>query len=204
MKKEKSTEGILAKITLTIRAGTIAFLLAVMFVLLFICLPGHRDILKFAAGVIAAAGAVTSAFYIGQNLRQATASEKMSRTITYTARWNDPQFFYAKKDFRGIMEDLLQRKEQDPQKDRLVLINELISEEPDREQNLISVLNFLEELAILINRDVVDEEILDEFYHTVVVKCYSNLEPWIRELRSKRGERIFGDLIKLYERWASS
>ncbi len=204
MKNKKKSNGYVARFTITITVGAIAFSLAALFIALSLCFPNEKEFLRLVAGAVAAAAAVTSAFYIGQNLRQGTVSEKLNRTILYTSHWNDPNFFHARKSYREIMAQMLQKMEQEPKGDRLKLINELIDEEPDREQNLTNVLNFFEEMALLINKGVIDEGVIEEIYHTVIVRCYSQLEPWIRELRSKRGERVYGDLKKLYERWSVS
>lgn len=204
MKNKKKSNGYVARFTITIRVGAVAFLLAALFIVLFLCLPSEKEFLKFVAGTIAAAAAVTSAFYIGQNLKQSNASEKLNRTTLYTNQWNNPNFFNARKAYREIMAQLLQKMEQKQEGGRLKVINELIDEVPDREQNLTNVLNFFEEMAVLTNKGIIDEEVIEEIYHTEIIRCYSQLEPWIKELRSKRGERIFGDLKKLYERWSIS
>ena len=193
-----------ARFTVAVSVGGIALVVAIILSLLFYFIPAQRDLLKFVAALAAAVAAVTSTFYIGQNLKSAVASEKIDRTISYIRRWNEPSFYETRMKFREIMEELIQASEQPHGRDRLALINDVIENGGNSKYDVISVLNFWEEMAIMVNRGIIDEEILKEAYKTLIIKSYSNLEPWIRELRTKRGERLLRDLSKLYDRWSNS
>lgn len=180
-----------------VRVGGATFLLASILIGLFAYLPDQREILGFTTIVLTAAAAITSAFYVGQGLRQGVESAKVDRTITYGARWNDPQFFYAKRAAREIIMPVVLS----PTTNTLQAIQAEINKEPNREMNLVDALNFLEEMAVFINMGVLDEKILRDFYQTIVLRYFSTLQPWIEDQRNHRGQRLYQGLESLYNKW---
>lgn len=189
----------MAKITIPVPAGIggLALVVSVVFIIVYAEYDQTRQVLRFATLALAAAGGVISAIYIGRGLRQTAESQKIDRTLIFALRWSDPQFFNARRAARDVIQPIMNKSPED----LLAALRKSVAEDPEREHNLTDVLNFLEQLAVAINKEIVDEETLRELYHTVIVRYYSTLEPWINEMRRLRSPRLYQDLEALYDRW---
>ena len=93
--------------------------------------------------------------------------------LIFALRWSDPQFFNARRAARDVIQPIMNKSPED----LLAALRKSVAEDPEREHNLTDVLNFLEQLAVAINKEIVDEETLRELYDTVIVRYYSTLEP---------------------------
>ncbi len=184
-------------ISVTLGVGIIAYFFAAVLIFLSYWQPQYQDTWRFVALAVTAAAAVTSAAYVGKALRENVESAKLGRTMDLAARWNVPAFFHTRK---AILEVAATIKDV-PLDRRAAAIQQEFAKVPDRENNVRDALNFLEELARFIQRDAVEEEVLRDFYQTLVLRYYTIYEPWIQAQRDQRGPRVYKSLLWLYTRW---
>ena len=117
--------------------------------------------------------------------------------MSLVSEWNAASFFNAKQAVIRLMKPIADR----PREERLTAIQERVGEDDALELNLTSVLNYLEHLAVLVDRGFVDEALVRELFQTNVLRYYEVLEPWIADMRNRRGKRLYKDLANLYEKW---
>lgn len=68
----------------------------------------------------------------------------------------------------------------------------------------VEILNFFEEMAANIVTDAVDEELLKNFFRTLVIRYYEDYEYWIiQHRRSRRAPDFCSELEKLARSWKS-
>ena len=175
-------------------------LIAMVLIVLFWRFPGERELLTFAATVLSSTATVISAVYIAQGLNQNVEFSKLARAIELTERWNSPDFAEAKVATVKIAKMLSNI----PVEDRLKALNDSIDSGDSKEEVLINIFNFFEEIGILVNNKLLDEEVLREFYQGIVVSYYSLFEFWINERRSKPQmvSIVYSNLEILYHRWS--
>ena len=172
-------------------------LLGILFLVLFLILPNQRDILTFMGLVVGATGAILSAIYLAQSVRFGIKSESVTRTIPLISRWNDPMLLDAKRKVGAIAKIAREKTGSDV----LQIIEDEKEDQPDVEECLIQLLNILEELGIFISFNVVNEDILMNFYRTIVKRNYEVFRPWILHRQKVVGSRVYIALDDLYDRW---
>lgn len=158
--------------------------------------PGNRDVIRFATTSLSVAAAITSASYIGRGLRLNAQSEKETRTLAFPARWNHSSNSNTKSSVRGFLKEL----ENIPEKERREYIETKFDADGDLKTRITDALNFLEEMAVCVEMEIVDETLLRDFFLSIVIKYYDIMRPWID---SRRGinSRIYKSLTNLYNRW---
>jgi hypothetical protein len=167
----------------------------------------EREALVFFAAVAAAAGAVLTAVYAArainlQTSQQITASAALAdarlhsrrlEAMRYAARWNEPRMEQARKACREILQ-MDGRGVHD--------ITEALTVE-DRELRVVHMLNFLEEVAVAIERDVADPEVLRDVYRDAVVLVWRCMDQWAIKYRVGRGQpSAWVHLEALYKAWS--
>ena len=181
--------------TLTITVGFATGVCAIASIAVHVVSKQYRDNLVFAATAIAAAGGITSAFYIAQNLELDAESKIIDRTLSYIARWNSPDFTK-----RGVTQLLKEARNENDSK-RLIFINEKLDSDENLRQEFIFVLNFFEEMASSIHQKIVDREMLQEFFRGIVRTYVETFSCWIQYRRSTKGDRAFINIERLAEEW---
>lgn len=170
--------------------------------------PTLRPTLTFGLAAVASEAGIVAAYYVGQGLREsaresskvaeATArAENFNRTMVYTQRWGDPNLREARTAWRKIVNE----HHGSPEDERRRAIRDQIASEPDVETSLIACMNLLEDLALAVHEEMVDEEVVFRFYATTVEWCWEALKPWVDDVRAKRGAKIYVELEKLYNSW---
>ncbi len=91
-------------------------------------------------------------------------------TMQYVNRWNSPDILESRKLLSHITKE------------------KLISDKESRSA-VISILNFLEELSIAINRSIADEELAKEFFQSIFVKMNAMFQSFIYERRNRSNSR---------------
>ncbi|MGK7949681.1 MAG: DUF4760 domain-containing protein [Xenococcaceae cyanobacterium] len=186
------------KITITLTIGFISFILSSILIGIYIAKPKHRDILEFIVTTFASSAGVTGAFYVGQTIKLNAESNKIDRTIECINRWNDPNFFDAKKNTDKIY-DLVKGKSDS---EYAKIVRQELDENLDLRRDIIEILNFLEQLSIYIDEQLVEENLLHEFFVDIVVKYGKTFKLWIVERRNEAGtDRIYEHFTAIYDKW---
>ena len=160
-------------------------------------LPAHKDLATFIAIAVGAAAAIVSAFYIAQSVYANVQSEEMTRTMSLTSEWNTTSLFDSKKAVIGLIKPIADK----PREERLRIIQERIKDDDMLELNITNVLNYLEDLSVLVDKGFVNEDVIRELYQTNVLRYYDVFEPWIADLRNRRGSRLYIGLESLCRKW---
>jgi hypothetical protein len=150
----------------------------------------------FITAAAAAAGAILSAFYSARTLALSTtaleadeARKKKRLALEYAARWNDPSMFHV----RDTVRELFGADHRSP---------EFVRSIEQRQTNVIHFLNFLEELALVLEKGDTDHDILKGVYVGVVCVAWTKLQHWITEFRRVRGRpRMWIGFEELARKW---
>ncbi|KYC38798.1 hypothetical protein WA1_34925 [Scytonema hofmannii PCC 7110] len=191
-------------ISIPIRVGFLSAILAGLLTFLFyfakqIDKNGHyKETLNFFVTALTASAGVTSAFYAFKSIEQSKESQKIESTSVYISRWNDVQYLPVRKTTTDIIN--LIKEQPDNQREKLLL--EYLETHPDKRQDITNVLNFLEEMALCIEKGIIKEEILYDFYRFIVIEYCEIFGVHIAQRRRERkNERIFRALTDLCDRW---
>jgi Domain of unknown function (DUF4760) len=196
------------------RIGLSGVVATAVLIIGYIAFPDARAILTFTLAALASLAALISAYYVGQGLRESAAEarraaenakkaaadaergERFNRAMFYTGRWGDPQLATARTAFREILDGL------HGDEDAGEKIREKVEQSRAVEASLIACMNLLEDLALAVHEDMVDEEIVYRYYNTTVRWCWETLGPWVKQVRQRRGPRIYTELEDLYNSWS--
>jgi hypothetical protein len=187
------------RISFSVSWGLIGLVIAAsLLVFLFAVLPTRRDLLRFVLAVLATGGGVVGAYYVGRGLRLNAESQKTTRTFEFPTRWGDPTWVQT----RASVIDLLKELQNKAEDERLALTEKAIAEKPGLEADIRAILNFLEQVALSVNLGLVDVDIIDRLYRTMVVRTYGALAPWVNKERDERdARRIWVEIERLYGEW---
>jgi hypothetical protein len=150
----------------------------------------------FIAAASAGAGAILGAFYTARGL-ELTASAlardeiryKTALAFQFTSKWNDPAMFHVRDAVRGLLTG----------DHNSVEFSALLT---TQETNVIHFLNFLEEVAIAMERAGADPDILREAFRGIVLTAWSRLQAWAVEQRRKRNTpRLWTNVEALARKW---
>lgn len=181
----------------TVRIGVVAIIFVGVIVGVYFFLPAHKELATFIAIAVGAASAIVSAFYIAQSVYANVESEEMTRTMSLTSEWNTTSFFDSKKAVIGLIKPIADKSREE----RLRIIQERIKDDDMLELNITNVLNYLEDLAVLVEKGFVNEDIIRELFQTNVIRYHDVFEPWIADLRNRRGSRLYKGLESLCRKW---
>jgi hypothetical protein len=169
----------------------------------------NKNLLTFAVATLSASATITGTFYVGQSIKQsaesqeidrklAIESQKIDRTLLYIQRWNDSHYSSFKKLAYQI--HLLIDNKPDNQKEKIV--REEIEKDADLRMEVTEFLNFLEEMALCVNRELIIEEVSRDFYRSIVIQYYNIFGVWIAQLRThKKEDKLYKELTALFEKW---
>lgn len=148
------------------------------------------DWLTFVAAVIATVAAALAAFFTGRMLRRMRLEARDSTSLGLIARWNGDLLQDVKR-----VDDWLRKHGDDAG-----------ARPSDSDQSsLLAVSSFLTELAIAVDRSMVNEDILWHFFGPVIVDedYYPTLrDRWIQPFQARPGAKsLFTAIEKLHERW---
>lgn len=161
-----------------------------------------RKTLNFLTACLGTSVGVTSAFYVGQNIKLNAHERKTDRTLVYMARWSDPALDSTRKAVYLINEAIKQAKIETPNARESDVINQKLETDLSLRISIHDALNFLEDLATCIEQGIVDEKLLHRFYRSIVTTYCRTFEVWIQQLRSeKRNPQLFRALTDLCARW---
>ncbi len=174
----------------------VVLIVVLLSVLYWAATKSFAQTILFFTGAAAAAGAILTAFYsarsLGVNaayLDREEARRKKDLALERAARWNDPALYHV----RDVVRELFDADHTSPQ---------FSSSIEAKKTNVVHFLNFLEEIAIVIEKGDADEAILKDAFVGVVTTACSKLDHWIVQYRIKRGRpNLWIKLEKLGEKW---
>jgi hypothetical protein len=156
-------------------------------------LPTYRESIVFFSLAVTAAGTIGGTFYLGASLRMAAVQQRQAASFSVMARWNSPELFHSRAVCYKILEAF-----------RLHGANG-VSQELSEEKtalNVRHVLNFFEEMAIVVKAQHVDEDLLGDAFAGLVIRAYNALSAWIANHRNETGRpKIWAEFQWLFQRW---
>lgn len=208
--------------SIPITAWGVAVVLAVIAIGCYITLPQRRGLTKFSVSVLAATGAIVSAFYIGRSIEIDTAYRKKQmeveaahrkkefeeildfrkkeRAHSYILQWASPSFAIHRKSLRSVAKVISEAENSD----RPNVIRQFLKENPPLEERVITIMNFLESLAVAVKEKWVDEEVIKDYYLLIFTRIYESLDPWIEDMRRRRDDKdkvLFEAFESVSRRW---
>lgn len=192
------------KIVIPLTVGFISLLISIILIASYVVNmdketdKNSRNILNFIVATLSASATITGTFYVGHSIRQSVESEELDRTLSYMERWNNSHYSSFKKVAYQI--HLLVRNQPDNQKGKIV--REQIEKDDDLKMEVTEVLNFLEELALCINKGLIKEDLALGFYRYIVIRYYEIFFVWIAQLRDEtKNDNQYKELTTLYDKW---
>lgn len=189
------------KFTLTVGAVTVSLLLASAAILVYVFLGDRyenlRKYLEFSTAALATAAGATGAAYVGQELSHNTKASKIDRTLSYINRWNNPSFNKQK------IIKLMRQVKKTPQEKLDNFVQEQL-ENDILKSELVTILNFFEEMSMVINQNLVEESILKDFFRGIINDYFSIFEAWILNRSNGNGNsNKYKELKALRSKWES-
>ena len=133
--------------------------------------------------------------------QQTKESQLIDRTLLYVARWNDSQYWPARK----IAQEFHKLRGNQSLNNQKQFVIDYVAHNPEANQDIINLLNFLEDMAICIKKGIVKEELLYDYYRFIVIDFYETFYDFIQQRRTERNnKKIFQSLTDLSEKWRNS
>ena len=201
----------------TLTLGAIAVGSALLFTALFAFWKNQRDVITFAAAAVVAAATVASSYYASATIRQtailqaeaaqnsfkaasqdlerenlASNAARIAASLRIMERWNDPHFFPILSSWR------LQRLKIRDDSDEVT--RDRLAHDVDSRAVVQAVLNRMEEMALAVMNNTVDEKVLKDYSGGNVVDTFIICRNWIKH-KQKDFPGAWVQLEKLFERW---
>ncbi len=207
----------------SLKASVVAFLVAAPFIFFYSRTNNkNREALSFAATALTTSIAGVSAFYALQSIKQNTAAQqlfrleqekaqkeardieekdrKIDRTFKYIMRWNDLQYARIKKSVAQTHDEITNGFSTPLEKEEK--LKKYLEDNPQKEQDITNILNFLEAMSICIKKEIVNEDLLYEFYRFIVIRYWKIFEPIVINRRKKMDNpKIYEGLEFLAKKW---
>lgn len=160
----------------------------------YLLVPQYRNEVAFLAILIGSASGIYSAYYLGAALRIRLDQEKLERSFKILERLNDFEFIKARKQIEKIIQpDGVVPSEEQYKK---------IISDPDLLISVTALLGVLEDLAIAIARDYVDELVVYRSLCHIVPWNYKHLRSYVEHERKVTSDpRVFCDVEELARIW---
>ncbi len=171
-------------------------LVALGLILAFIFGPERwRPILVFTAAILGGSGALIAAINALDSRVAKVEQARRATALDFVHKWNDPQFFHAKKSGREILRALREQETVEDQK-------RYLEEDPTRLANLFDVLNLFEGMSIAIQTNIADEEAAKRFFRSLVIEYWHITEGFIKARRAERQNvRLLQEFEWLFSQW---
>jgi Domain of unknown function (DUF4760) len=103
----------------------------------------------------------------------------VNRTLKYIGRWNSQEYAKAREIAQETHELFLGKLA----KEHNDILRESLKQTPNKKLEITFVLNFFEEISIVISKNLVDEELAKDFFKSILVKYYYLFESFIFDIR---------------------
>lgn len=184
------------------KAGAVSFAIAGIAIYLFYSNINKKvvdeTLATFSVAVTGAAAAVTSAFYVGSAIQKNSLSRKEDRAIQLVSVWNGEYYSTLRRLTLRPMRSLLRDKSIKVQ-DRL--IEDHLEKNPEVEEQIVTILNFLEQVAMCVNGDLVDEEIIQSYFGYIIPRLAQIFSGWIYSRQRERSNTLYEEFQILGKRW---
>lgn len=152
------------------------------------------DVLHLTANIAVVVSVVVVAIQARIALKQFTNSivqKKRDRALSLIGRWNDLGFAACRRSIMIYFKNITMANFSEH--------IEKIQKDWKLRGNACSILNFLEELALGVNRDVYDFNICYTFFHPVTTYYWELLLPFVQWQRERdKDESIFREVERMY------
>jgi len=195
------------KVAFPIKISLAVFLIALGLDVFYYWITGSlENTLIFAGATTAASGTVLAAFYsarilslqllqeinLKNELAKANSLKKKQNAMLLVSRWTDPHMQNSRKTCRDVA---------NLKGHSLDKIKELIHSE-EKKTHIFHLLNFLEEIAASVEHQIVDPEVIYEFYGEIVSTVWKSLDLWIGYYREEHSlENAWTMFEKLHKSW---
>ncbi len=141
--------------------------------------------------IVAGFAAATSVFYLAKQIKVTIEQEKVNRSCDFIRRFNDPVFgkmladamlFLKSLQEKAKVKKFLEKRHGNPTWIKMY-------------QTIGICLNFFEEMGELYNRNLLYEELIDDFFSSGSIFYYEKAEPYIK-LRIEQTKRAY-----LFKEW---
>lgn len=155
-----------------------------------------RSVIAYGSSLFGAMVALLTLLYTAQNIKQANDEKRSAAAAKFAERWNSPSYLDLKKQWRNLNEEMKMKK-LTPEGRSTCLMNDV-----DKRMIVVEVLNFFEEMAVAVNTNALDAELLKRFFQTVVLRAWDRYGYWVAQYREgDGGRRIYTDLEELVSTW---
>jgi Domain of unknown function (DUF4760) len=175
-------------IRIPIRIGFVGLVISIAMALTFHNLGSeseklnHRRTLEFFAAVLGTSAGITSAFYVGQGIELNARSKKIDRTVAFISRWSDPAFDPIRRaghEIAGKLSGIAEDRHPD-------IIQSALDGDLDLKLRVLDALNFLEDVALCVQLEIIDPDVTAEFYRSIMYRYNSTFGLWIERLRREQ------------------
>lgn len=197
------------RVSFPIRISALAVVLTIILDVLFFTFSGELDeTLLFVSASAAAAGTILAAFYSARVLaHQVVQNEaatiqcqselsynKKKAAFEFTARWTSPHMQEARQTCRQIA---------DMKGQSVSTVKEII-DTAEETSDVFHLLNFFEEMAMLIKYDVADAEILKDNFSEPLKAIWLSLHLWMVDYKNANGLTMaWSEMECLHNEWSS-
>jgi hypothetical protein len=185
--------GTIGTSSLHVTVGIPIALLAIVLMVAFAAFSSARTELAFCAAVVAGAAGVYSAYSGAANLRGQVELAKKRHALEFIQHWPTEQ--RARE--RGLLRKRLQPDTMAPEE-----LVRIVREHEELEGAARTHLNFIHAIAIAIQRDIVDEPTVFDYFHLIVRDTVNLLEAYIdAEQRGSAQEAIWAPVLWIDRSW---
>ena len=165
----------------------------------------QREVFNFGAVAFGVCIAGTSTFHAYRSIMHSSRlqerevrvkkeEKKLDRAIDYIGRWNHPDYAHIKATITEITKGIENQEH--------TSISDYLKNEPLKTQEVVSILNFLEELSFLVYEGILDKKMIYVFYRGIIVRCYEVLVPFLIYRRNEMSnKKLYEQFEKLYFEW---
>jgi hypothetical protein len=199
-------------IRLSLRIGVSLFVTSLVLTGIHAVKKESRETLTFLVTALATSAGSASAVYALRSIKQSAATQELDRqqskeaqlidrTLPYIARWNDPQYWAARKTASEF--NLLRKNQKINNEDQFFL--DYLHQNPYAKQEFINLLNLLEEIAVCLQKGILKEDLLYDYYRGIILGFCETFSYLIKQRRQEaNNEKLYRKLTDLSEKWRSN
>lgn len=126
-------------------------------------------------------------------------TRRSDRTLEYIARWNSPDFD-SFKEIAVEMRKIINNYPDETKHPEIVL--KALHQSQDLELKVSNILNFFEELALVVKKDLVDKDMIQDFFEYIFARYAALFKNYIEEDRKKRKyNELYINFTELNQQW---